>query len=108
MKRKHLLSVFLAYYASANIFGQFTNDVYLNTPICVEFGKQNDPRIIGDGHAGAFIAWKDARNGTANPDIYLQHIDSLGNPLWSSSGLAICSDLADQSTPNLCSDLQGG
>ena len=106
--KKHLLSIFLASFATANIIGQFTNDVYLNTPICVEFGKQNDPRILGDGHGGAFIAWKDSRNGTTNPDIYLQHIDSLGFPLWASSGLAICNDLADQSTPNLCSDLQGG
>jgi hypothetical protein len=108
MKTEHLLSIFLASLTSGNIIGQFTNDVYLNTPICVEFGKQNDPRILGDGHGGAFIAWKDARNGTANPDIYMQHIDSLGYPLWSSTGLVICNDLADQSTPNLCSDLQGG
>ncbi len=108
MKTKLLLIIFLTSLASGNIIGQFTNDVYLNTPICVEFGKQNDPRILGDGHGGAFIAWKDARNGTANPDIYLQHIDSLGYPQWNSYGLAICNDLADQSTPNLCSDLQGG
>jgi hypothetical protein len=106
--KKLLLIVFLASITTVNIIGQFTNDVYLNTPICVEFGKQNDPRILGDGHGGAFIAWKDARNGTANPDIYLQHIDSLGYPQWTSSGLVICNDLADQSTPNLCSDLQGG
>lgn len=108
MKTKLLLSIFLTSLATGNIIGQFSSDVYLNTPICVEFGKQNDPRILGDGHGGAFIAWKDARNGTANPDIYLQHIDSLGYPLWTSSGLTICNDLADQSTPNLCSDLQGG
>lgn len=108
MKTKHLLSIFLASLTSGNIIGQFTNDVYLNTPICVEFGKQNDPRILGDGHGGAFIAWKDARNGTANPDIYLQHIDSLGYPQWTGSGIAICNDLADQSTPNLCSDMHGG
>jgi hypothetical protein len=89
-------------------FTQFNNDTYLNTPICLEFGKQNDARILGDGHGGAFIAWKDSRNGTTNPDIYMQHIDSLGYPTWTSSGISICNDLADQSTPNLCSDMQGG
>lgn len=87
---------------------QFTDDVYLNTPVCNEFGKQNDARILGDGHGGAFIAWKDYRNGTANPDIYMQHIDSLGYSLWDTNGIVICNDTADQSTPNLCSDLQGG
>ncbi len=93
---------------SFSSFSQFNNDTYLNTPICLEFGKQNDARILGDGHGGAFIAWKDARNGTANPDIYMQHIDSLGYPTWAPSGIAICNDLTDQSTPNLCSDMQGG
>lgn len=88
--------------------GQFTDNVYLNTPICLEFGKQNDARILGDGHGGAFIAWKDFRNGTLNPDIYMQHIDSLGNPLWQNSGIVICNDTADQSTPNICSDMYGG
>lgn len=106
--KKKLHTFLLGALISNGVIAQFTNDPYLNTPICLEFGKQNDARILGDGHGGAFIAWKDARNGTTNPDIYLQHIDSLGYPLWSNSGIAICNDLADQSTPNLCSDLQGG
>ncbi len=42
----------------------------INTPVCVEFGKQNDVRILGDDKHGAFLAWKDARNGNNNPDIY--------------------------------------
>ena len=103
-----LITSILVVLLSHSCLSQFTDDVYLNTPICTEFGKQNDPRIIGDGHGGAFIAWKDSRNGTTNPDIYLQHIDSLGYALWSNSGIVICDDLADQSTPNLCSDMNGG
>ena len=107
-RMRNLICFLVSTHLCAAAFAQFTNDVYLNTPICVEFGKQNDARILGDGHGGAFIAWKDARNGTANPDIYMQHIDSLGYSLWTSSGIPICNDLADQSTPNLCSDMQGG
>ncbi|MEN9334013.1 MAG: hypothetical protein RLY35_1193 [Bacteroidota bacterium] len=80
----------------------------INTPVCVEFGKQNDVRILGDDHHGAFLAWKDARNGNNNPDIYVQHVDSLGVMLWETDGKPICIDTSDQSTPNLCTDGNGG
>lgn len=106
--KKKLLAFFIGCFLSFGVLAQFTNDTYLNTPICLEFGKQNDARILGDGHGGAFIAWKDSRNGTLNPDIYMQHIDSMGYALWQPAGIVICNDTADQSTPNLCSDMAGG
>ena len=80
----------------------------INTPVCIEFGKQNDVRILGDGEHGAFLAWKDARNGNDNPDIYVQHVDSSGMMLWENNGKPICTDTTDQSTPNLCTDGNGG
>ncbi|MFN6039217.1 MAG: hypothetical protein ACK452_12170, partial [Bacteroidota bacterium] len=80
----------------------------MNTPIAVMNGKQNDARIMEDGHGGAFIAWKDARPGTTNPDIYIQRINSSGNILWNLNGIALCNDLSDQSTPNITTDMNGG
>lgn len=87
-------------------FAQWSTNVSINTPICNEFFKQNDPRIIDDGKGGAYIAWKDERNGL--PDIYLQRINKEGYVLWTLNGISICDDTSDQSTPNLVTDMNGG
>ena len=100
--------ILIAVLCPSLVIGQFVSDTYLNTPICTVLGKQNDARILGDGKHGAFIAWKDAREGSANPDIYIQHINENGFPLWESNGKNVCNDTSDQSTPNLCTDGKGG
>ncbi len=101
-----LLSVFT--FSTINSNAQFTINTTINTPVCAELGKQGDPRIIETANGGAYIAWKDWRNGTANPDIFLQRINKKGEILWVINGLNICTDLKDQSTPNLIEDNQGG
>jgi hypothetical protein len=59
-----------------------------------------------DDEGGAFLVWKDYRNGT--PDIFAQHIDSNGVVLWQIDGAPVCTQTADQSTPGLISDGAGG
>jgi len=88
------------------LFAQWNTNTALNTPVCTATDKQVDTRMMDDGHGGAFIAWKDYRNGM--PDIYIQHLDSLGNALWQADGVALCTDPADQSTPAIVSDMRGG
>ncbi len=43
--------------------------------------------ITSDGAGGAIIAWQDNRSGFY--DIYVQRVDSTGNPLWSTNGVAL-------------------
>ena len=62
--------------------------------------------MLDDGYGGAFITWKDYRNGL--PDIYVQRFDSAGYPKWMGNGVVICNDAADQSTPAIVSDMRGG
>jgi hypothetical protein len=103
--KKLLLIASLFYVFTSN--AQFTSNNYLNTPVCNYAGKQGDPRIIEDGKGGSYIAWKDWRNNGI-PDIFLQRMDSQGRPMWMLNGLNLCTDPADQSTPNLTLDEQGG
>jgi hypothetical protein len=63
--------------------------------------------MADDGHSGVFIAWKDYRPAGV-PDIYIQHMDSLGFPQWTADGVVLCNDPADQSTPAIVTDMQGG
>lgn len=88
------------------IFGQWTMSPAVNTPVCTALNKQVDPRILEDGHGGAYIVWKDYRNPM--PDVYVQRIDKNGFVKWAVNGVGACTEAADQSTPNICADGQGG
>ncbi len=67
---------------------------------------QGYPVILSDGNNGAFIAWQDYRNG--NNDVYIQHIDSTGNSLWTLYGVPVCTAPYEQLHIQLCSDMAGG
>ena len=98
----------LVLFLSLKSFAQWNINTAINTPICTEAAKQIDPRIMEDGVGGAYITWKDYRPTNALPDIYIQRIDAKGNVKWISNGIGICTDIKDQSTPAICSDMKGG
>ncbi|MFX1593153.1 MAG: hypothetical protein ACFFCL_10700 [Promethearchaeota archaeon] len=52
---------------------------------------------------GAFIAWRDYRNGI-DWDIYVQLISAGGIEQWEDNGRAICTESNDQSSVAVCSD----
>ena len=108
MDQRLIFLIILSMCGGNFLHAQWVQNTLINTPVCTEFGKQNDVRLLGDDHHGVFLAWKDARNGNNNPDIYVQHMDSLGHAQWTYNGMPICIDTADQSTPNLCTDGMGG
>lgn len=74
--------------------------------VCNAAAEQYDPQIVGDGAAGAIIAWYDWRGGP--PDIYMQRIDSGGVPLWTGNGEPICTASFAQDSPSLVQDAGGG
>jgi hypothetical protein len=109
MKTRSLSRPFsAAFFAVINIscFAQWSNNPAINTPVCTFTGKQVDVRMTDDDHHGAFVTWKDSRTGV--PDIYIQRVDSLGYTLWTTGGVSLCNNPADQSTPNIVSDMKGG
>ena len=70
-------------------------------------GRQEDPVAITDGEGGAFIAWVDYRFD-AEGDIFLQHVDSNGEILLDSNGVALAQVIGKQITINMCTDSIGG
>lgn len=68
-------------------------------------GDDSSPAAVTDGSGGAFVAWRDTRNGS---DIYLQRIDPSGNILWATDGVGVCTQAAYQSSPTLLPDGAGG
>ena len=52
------------------------------------------------------IAWTDTRSGLS--DIYAQHLDAAGVPLWTANGIAVCTAGGQQTSPRVVSDNNGG
>lgn len=74
--------------------------------VCDAAAEQYEAQIVGDGAAGAIIAWYDWRNGA--PDIYMQRVDYAGVSLWTANGVPICTAPFTQDAPSLAQDFSGG
>ncbi|MDZ7264461.1 MAG: hypothetical protein ONB16_07745, partial [candidate division KSB1 bacterium] len=74
-----------------------------------------DGDIVSDGSGGAFIAWRDHRRAVRpetgyqdSADIYLQHIDANGQPLWQENGIRISNGLYYAHHAKMAADDSGG
>jgi hypothetical protein len=75
-------------------------------PVCGQTIDSNDHALLSDGAHGAFFAWTDVRRG--DRDVYVQHLDASGNPLWGANGAPACSLASNASHVTLTSDGSGG
>jgi hypothetical protein len=103
---KTITLLLIAFFISISVDAQWSTDTSLNTPICVLTGNQREQRMLKDGKGGAYIVWKDYRTGI--PDIYIQRVNQWGIPKWTINGIGMCTNVADQSTPNIVTDMKGG
>ncbi len=73
-----------------------------------EAGAQTSHTADIDGAGGMIIGWKDGRE-VANFDIWAQRITPDGDLLWGEGrGVPICNNQANQESPKLCPDGNGG
>lgn len=89
---------------------QWNPDPAVNNLVCSQPQDQQDARLVSDGAGGAIITWVDFRDDAnqAVADIYAQRVDAMGNMLWSTNGVAICSEASDQTAPVIATDGAGG
>jgi hypothetical protein len=76
-------------------------------PLCLLPGDQEYPEIVSDNSGGAIVVWQDKRKGS-HYDIYAQHINAAGKPVWKAGGVGICVVSYDQVKPQIVSDGSGG
>ncbi len=69
-------------------------------------GRQYSAVAVPDLAGGCLVFWMD-HQGT-NEQIYGQHLDSSGNRLWGTAGMAVCPYSGNQLLPNAVSDGSGG
>ncbi len=68
-------------------------------PVSMAVHDQVHPVLASDEQGGAVIAWEDHRS--ANTDVYAQHLDARGAPLWSEGAKPVCSAARDQVRPTI-------
>jgi hypothetical protein len=74
--------------------------------VCAETGDQSAPVIVADAQGGAYVVWEDAR--TLPAQVYAQHLDALGQPLWAAGGIRVSSGTYSQTKPVAVGDGVGG
>ncbi|MDD3642300.1 MAG: FlgD immunoglobulin-like domain containing protein [Candidatus Krumholzibacteria bacterium] len=73
---------------------------------CTAANNQVWIRPVPDGMGGVITAFMDLRN--VNYDIYAQRMDGSGAVVWTSGGVAICTQTSVQGNPSITEDGLGG
>ncbi|MBU8922374.1 MAG: choice-of-anchor D domain-containing protein [Bacteroidales bacterium] len=75
--------------------------------VCTVLYQKENLEMAPDGSGGAFLTWRDARNG--NDNVFVQKINSGGNALWPANGRQVIDlSVVDQYLPQVASDCAGG
>ncbi|MDE0297619.1 MAG: hypothetical protein OXN17_03225 [Candidatus Poribacteria bacterium] len=69
-------------------------------------GDQYDPFLTADGEGGAIVVWWDI--STVDWDVFAQRLNKNGKPLWTETGVPVCTAAGHQSTPFVVPDGIGG
>lgn len=75
-------------------------------PVCITATEKYLSSAIPDGSGGIYISWVDYRNAP-DGEIYMQHINSTGNPVWALNGVKVnnsSNPLREMYSSKLCSD----
>lgn len=74
--------------------------------VCTATDVQVSQTACSDGGGGVIVTWHDHRNGEY--DIYAQHIEASGAPIWTIDGVPICTASGHQWYPRIVPDGEGG
>ncbi len=74
--------------------------------LCTAAKTQQNVAITADGLGDAVVAWEDLRNGSST-DIYARPVSPLGAPLWSPTGIPICTAANGQQNVRVVHDGYG-
>ncbi|MCB5258335.1 MAG: T9SS type A sorting domain-containing protein [Candidatus Cloacimonetes bacterium] len=75
-------------------------------PVCTYSNIQISLNMEADNEGGVYIIWVDFRN--PGKDLYGQHLNSSGTPLWQTNGIPIANDIGDEEQNTMLPDGQGG
>lgn len=93
-------------FSTLQLTAQWSGDPQVNNSVSAASNSQLSPAMVSDGAGGAIIVWEDYRSSFWN--IYAQRLNSFGQTMWTSNGVAICTAPGTQNTPIIVTDGSGG
>jgi hypothetical protein len=69
--------------------------------VCNAIRDQSNPKVVADGHGGAFVTWDDNRTVASGGDVYVQHLNPIGSPQWTVNGIGVATGSGSQGEQNL-------
>ena len=90
--------------SAAKLCGASIGSVEWMQDICDAPNLQEDAAVIADGQGGAYFAWSDKRIPIFDLDVYAQHVNAQGDPLWGANGMVAISDSFNQNKLKLARD----
>ena len=107
--RKGLFILLLTFCTLHTVLAQWNLDPAVNTPISTGTEKMSsNPWITKDGNGGYYIASSQINTGVYGADIYLQHLDKDGRPLWRTNGIKVTNVANNEYWPKVINDAAGG
>ncbi len=88
--KTQILAILLFLYLFIPATAQWSTDPASPVVVCNLAGPQSSVRAFTDGDEGVYVFWLDGRSG-ANREVYGQHFDAAGYPLWETNGRLIVS-----------------
>ena len=89
--------------------GNLMASAYDGIPIAIVSDYQEAVKLAPDGNGGVFMVWRDKRNyGSSLEDLYMQHVNSLGNPTFTTNGVPLVSRPYTQEGARIVYDGMGG
>lgn len=82
--------------------------------LCKAIQGQDMPCIASDGSGGMMVAWQDYRSwgprrkGPVLPQVFVQRVSRIGQPMWRRGGIALCEPDRLAGWPSLAPDGSGG
>lgn len=77
-------------------------------PIVMAPGGRTEVTQISDGYGGMYVAWSEDRQNGNNSDVYVQHMEANGYPLWTLNGISVQPTADEQTSPAIADDGAGG
>lgn len=78
---------FILLFLCSNAYSQWPSTPEDNLTICGSGGEQAQAKIVALENGSSYISWLDNRNG--GYDVYMQRLDTSGNPMWQENGILI-------------------
>lgn len=105
---KKVIFIYFGFLLNTILLAQFTGNLNQANIISNQTSSKTGLKVIEDGNGGYYSFWMDDRSSVNKKEIYGQHSDANGFPLWTVNGKLIVSPTIKNVIDFRCVSVSGG